>query len=154
MKCFAWTSFLHHREAAKPGAVKFRRTYMDHITLYHPGVMLASCFYHASPCIAIVSPCIMLLSCFTLYRHCITLHHRGVMLATPLSSFFYHYCITLDDMRGTAKPVKIKFRRTWITLYHPGVMLASCLYNLYHLDASIFLVTPCIRLVSPYIILV
>ena len=101
-----------------------------------------------------ILPGIMLASCFTLYRHCITLHHRGVMLATPLSSFYYHYCITLDDMRGTAKPVKIKFRRTWITLYHPGVMLASCLYNLYHLDASIFLVTPCIRLVSPYIILV
>ena len=114
MKCFAWTSFLHHRGAAKPGAVKFRRTYMDHITLYHP----------------------------------------GVMLATPLSSFYYHYCITLVDMRGAAKPGTVKSRRTWITLYHPVVMLASCLYNLYHLDASIFLVTPCIRLVSPYIILV
>ena len=60
MKCFAWTSFLHHRGAAKPGAVKFRRTYMDHITLYHP----------------------------------------GVMLATPLSSFYYHYCITLVICAG------------------------------------------------------
>ena len=70
MKCFAWTSFLHHRGAAKPGALKFRCTYMDHITLYHPVVMLASCFYHVSPCIAIVSPCITLVWCLQhLYHH-------------------------------------------------------------------------------------